>query len=217
MQTTEKPPATFYELNPPAKWEAASTGSGERRKPIYFSCGDCGAREPEIAAYIGWGTSFFDVAIIPSETSPFHRPAMFCAACYEERKNGRPPRPWNPPPAESWPELEHRNIVKDCYRWRWKSFAANFQVIGWNSFRGEHQHRKRLEGLLVKVLSRHLEKGGSVIEGQRTEWTVAKGNFVDSYNTPDYIAKHIANRVIGFGWTVALKPLCTNQTQSSKS
>lgn len=81
--------ATFqhFSLNPPAKWQAGTVG--EAREPFYFGCADCGAKDCEIAGFIGTGPTFAEIGIIKAPDGFFGNPAMFCASCWTQRTGGQ--------------------------------------------------------------------------------------------------------------------------------
>lgn len=73
---------------------------------------------------------------------------------------------------------------------------------GWRGFERAMQDRVRA------VFLRVLQCGGAVVEmpGQSCEivWRVGGGKFVPRCDTAEHIAMHVANRVCGFGWPVAI-------------
>ena len=74
---------TYWSVEPPTKWQAGSVGA--ERKPFYFDCADCGAKEPPIAGIISTDGTFNGIGLIKTENSPFVKAAMFCAPCFEKR------------------------------------------------------------------------------------------------------------------------------------
>ena len=76
------PAFTYWTLDPPARWQAGAVGKD--RTPIYFSCADCGAKEPEIAGIISTDGTFKGIGLSKTE-SGFYNPAMFCAPCLAKR------------------------------------------------------------------------------------------------------------------------------------
>lgn len=196
----------LHSLNPPVQWRAGFVGDS----PFYFSCGDCGAKDPVIAGLISPHEVIGDidvsqVCILGDMKKPEEgglRMAVFCAECFKARLAGQPPRPYTPPPPPSWPELRHHCPTRTCAGARMKVFGENFENTAWDHWRTWTQHKDRLKRLLSRVLIRHLEKGGTIVEGDCTEWAVRETGF----RTPQELADHITNRVVGFGWSVALKP-----------
>lgn len=71
-----------WSLDPPAQWKAGSVGA--ERKPFYFDCADCGAKEPPIAGIISTDGTFSGIGLLAGNT-PFVKPAMFCAPCFAKR------------------------------------------------------------------------------------------------------------------------------------
>lgn len=83
-----------YRFEPPFRWEAGAIGG----RTIYFDCGACGAKEPELHAGVfsrpventpyGARVQFADVMIFSRDpNSPFKglgAPALFCKACAEK-------------------------------------------------------------------------------------------------------------------------------------
>lgn len=187
----------YHALETPCRWRAGLLGD----KPFYFNCADCGAHEPVIAGLIaprGFDGSIASVAMLGSLKEMAHdkpglRPAIFCAPCLAERLAGRPARAWNPPPPESWPHLKHHDILGKSLAFRRCMIDEQF-----GPFRSAHEFRAELERRVARVIQRHLENGGSVIEARRTEWRVS------IHRAAEETAAHVANRVVGFGWSLAL-------------
>ncbi len=75
----------YYAVEPPTKWHAGFTGSKPNQVPIYFSCADCGAKEPEIAGIISSDGSYNGIGLLGELDGCNLRPAMFCAPCYAKR------------------------------------------------------------------------------------------------------------------------------------
>lgn len=88
---------TFYELDPPARWQAGTTG--EDHRPIYFDCADCGAHEPEIAGFLGSSPTYQGVAVFREKDGIVGKLALFCAPCFAKRTG-----------AERAPEYERQHI-----------------------------------------------------------------------------------------------------------
>jgi hypothetical protein len=75
----------YFQLEPPARWQAGTTG--EDHRPIYFDCADCGAREPEIAGFLGRSPDYHGIAVLRPEGEVIGRLALFCAlAQFNARK-----------------------------------------------------------------------------------------------------------------------------------
>ncbi|RJQ43362.1 MAG: hypothetical protein C4534_08170 [Gaiellales bacterium] len=72
-----------YDLNPPAKWKAGESGG----EPFYFDCARCGAKEPEIAGFLGTAPDFWHIGTITLENGLF-KLAMYCRKCWPEVLNG---------------------------------------------------------------------------------------------------------------------------------
>lgn len=69
-------------------------------------------------------------------------------------------------------------------------------------------YRQRIE----RALARHFSKGGKVVEcffdpRCNITWAVGVNCFIEpAKSSPAYLAEHVANRMLGFGWTVKLLP-----------
>lgn len=76
----------YWSLEPPAQWKAGTVGA--EQKPFYFSCADCGAKEPPIAGILSTDGTYAGIGLLKVDGGPFVNPAMFCAPCFEKRKGG---------------------------------------------------------------------------------------------------------------------------------
>ena len=72
-------PIYAYECEPPARWKAGETGTGE---PLYFDCGRCGEHDVAIAGFLGTGPTFLEMLVIRREDSSFFNTAMYCPVCW---------------------------------------------------------------------------------------------------------------------------------------
>ena len=73
-------PMNLYEVSVPQKWQAGSIGD----KVLYFDCGYCGAKEPEIAAFLATGPAFHEIGVVA--VNGRNNLAMMCAACYANQQ-----------------------------------------------------------------------------------------------------------------------------------
>jgi hypothetical protein len=73
----------YWTLNPPARWQAGTTGA--ERTPFYFSCADCGEKDAKIAGIISTDGTFSGIGLLKGDHSPFVKPAMFCTPCLAKR------------------------------------------------------------------------------------------------------------------------------------
>lgn len=88
----------LYEVTPPVCWKAgASVSTDGTETPFYFDCGDCAARDVEVAGLVarpglGGRVRWTDVAILTKQLDgrEVHAPALFCPACTDRRKSGEP-------------------------------------------------------------------------------------------------------------------------------
>jgi len=72
----------YYSLEKPMKWRAGYVGKD--KKPFFFDCADCGAKEPEIAGFAGSGPKFENIGVLKAEGA-FYKLAMFCRECFAKR------------------------------------------------------------------------------------------------------------------------------------
>lgn len=69
----------LYELTAPRKRQAGLAGG----IPIYFPCGQCGTKEPEIHGFIGAGPEFNQIAV--RKEGHFYVPMMLCGTCFDKK------------------------------------------------------------------------------------------------------------------------------------
>lgn len=65
-----------YSLVIPQRWEMGKSGA----MTLYADCADCGMHEPEIAGFLGEGTTFSQIGVV-KRGEEYHL-AMFCAGCW---------------------------------------------------------------------------------------------------------------------------------------
>lgn len=88
----------LYEVTPPARWPAGAEISADGTKtPLYFDCGDCGARNIEVAGLIsrpglGERVQWTNILILTTQRDgrEVYVPALLCQACTDRRKRGEP-------------------------------------------------------------------------------------------------------------------------------
>jgi len=91
-----------------------------------------------------------------------------------------------------------------------KSRFASWQRRNLEHWRDWNDWRDALIRRMEKVLRNHLARGGKVVEcftdpRCNITWSLRKNCFAKpAKSDPDYIAKHLANRMINFGWSVQL-------------
>lgn len=93
--------------------------------------------------------------------------------------------------------------VQTWARHRWRVFFS-CRILGstW------HDRERVLERRLAKTLCDALAAGRTIIENNDTPWRLGQPCFVPhAAADPHYLGAHIARRVIGFGWSVAIKPV----------
>lgn len=93
--------------------------------------------------------------------------------------------------------------------------AAHHRHQGWhrrdmNHWRTESQWREALKRRLTRAMANHLASGGSIHEkgwqgAVLATWRLGDNCFIQPFKRdPFYIAAHLANRAIGFGFTLQL-------------
>jgi hypothetical protein len=81
-------------------------------------------------------------------------------------------------------------------------------LSGQTHFRDHAAYSQALERRIRRAFERVLTYKGQLIEGRReTVWGICPGenHFIPAFQTANYIAAHVARRVIGFGWPVRLR------------
>lgn len=80
-------PSTTYllELLTPIQWRAGYSGAD--RKPFYFDCADCGAKEPFIGSFLSFTAApdFKEIVLFRAPGDAFVKLALFCVPCTEKR------------------------------------------------------------------------------------------------------------------------------------
>jgi hypothetical protein len=70
----------LYQLKTPMQWVAGYVG--KEKKPIFFDCGYCDAKEPVIHAFIGPTPT--EVGVLNQPGTVFIRKAILCESCLEK-------------------------------------------------------------------------------------------------------------------------------------
>lgn len=93
----------------------------------------------------------------------------------------------------------------------WKAhcrvFANHIQHGTPEPFRSIEAFTTAYNRRMCAVLERHLSRGLPVIEACRTRWTATQDaalSFIPSCRNAKFIAEHITNRALGFGWSLQL-------------
>ena len=88
----------LYEVTPPVRWKAGASASADgTESPLSFDCGDCDARDIEVAGLVarpglGDRVQWTEIPILTKQVDgrEVHVPALFCRACTDGRKRGEP-------------------------------------------------------------------------------------------------------------------------------